>query len=104
MRDGEEERVSDLLDVKHMERSLDKKYNSMKSQPKIDDEPRKSDLEFDVKKLEENLIRFEESRVGNTNMPNSSQEKNFSISEVSKIASIDHRRKSSINREINFKE
>ena len=48
---GEDERVSDMLDVKHMERSLDKKYSSLKSQPKMEDEPRRSDLEFDVKKL-----------------------------------------------------
>ncbi len=87
----DDERISDMLDVKNMERSLDKKYSSMKSQPKIEDEPRQSDLEFDVKKLEENLIRFEESRVGNTQMPNSSQAQNFSISEVSKIGSLDER-------------
>ena len=69
----EEERMSDMLDVKNMERSLDKKYSSMKSQPKIED-----DNEFDIKKLEENLIRFEESRVGGGQMQNNSQVQNNS--------------------------
>lgn len=57
------ERELDALDVKMMERSLDKKYNSIR----MEKEPLKKKEEegIDVQKLEENLIRFEESRVGN---------------------------------------
>lgn len=47
----------DILDVKNMERSLDKKYSSMKSNQQIKDldsikREEKDDNEFDVKKLE----------------------------------------------------
>ena len=47
-----------------MERSLDKKYNSIRMERKGEEENR-GEEEINVKKLEENLIRFEESRVGN---------------------------------------
>lgn len=50
----------DMLDVKNMERSLDKKYNSMKSNQQIKelDALKKQENEFDVKNLAENLVRF----------------------------------------------
>lgn len=86
-----------MLDVKSMERSLDKKYKSKISKQNGLDEQKEEEEDFDVKKLEENLIRFEESRVGNTNKQNK-----FAVSEVEKVGPSDirfnHQRKSSIKR------
>jgi hypothetical protein len=55
----------DLLDVGFMERSLDRRYNSNSNlgQKTQMERQRESDNEFDVKKLEENLARFEETRA-----------------------------------------
>lgn len=98
----------DMLDVKNMERSLDKKYNSMKSNQQIKelDALKKQDHDFDVDFLAENLIRLEESKVRNANNNQASvnnSEPRFETSQVSKIHSIDERltgnRRSSMNRE-----
>lgn len=53
-----------MLDVGYLERSLDKKYSSIKSQQQIkgstDSAGKKEQggFEFDVAKMEQNLIRF----------------------------------------------
>lgn len=82
-----------MLDVKNMERSLDKKYNSMKSNQQIKelDALKKQDNDFDIDYLAENLIRLEESKVknGNNQASVNNSEPRFETSQVSKIHSID---------------
>lgn len=70
-----------------MERSLDKKYQS-KTFVKSNEskEERNIEEDFDIRKLEQNLMKFEESRVGAQNN-NNNKENNYTVSEVTKVVS-----------------